>query len=134
MTDYETPRGIRIPGAAVSFSFARSGGPGGQHVNTSDTKARVTIDLEACGFDEARLERLTKRLGPEVHASSEQHRSQMRNREAALERALIQIDRALDVPRPRRPSRPSLAAKERRLGAKARQAQRKAERRRPEPD
>ncbi len=131
VTDYETPRGVRIPATAVRFSFARSGGPGGQHVNTADTKARVAIDLEECGFDEAVLERLTKRFGPVVQTSSEEHRSQGRNRETALARALTLIDRALDVPKPRRPSRPTAAAKERRLDAKAHQSKRKADRRRP---
>lgn len=131
MTEHLTPRGLRVPDAAVSFSFSRSGGPGGQHVNTSSTKVRVTIDLVACGFDEARLERLVQRLGPEVHSSSEEHRSQWRNRQLALQRALVQIDRALEVPRTRRASKPSLGARNRRLEAKSRQSQRKVERRRP---
>lgn len=131
MTDYETPRGVKVPGAAVQLTFMRSSGPGGQHVNTSSTKVRCTIDLAACGFDEARLARLTEKLGTEVSAAADDHRSQWRNRELALNRALIQIDRALDRQAVRRPSKPSRGAKERRLAAKARTSQRKAERRRP---
>lgn len=120
-----------MPAAAVSLSFARSGGPGGQHVNTTSTKVRVVVDLEACGFDEVRLARLTARLGTEVRASADDHRSQWRNRDLAVQRALVQIDRALDVQRPRRPTKPSSGARQRRREDKARQSQRKAERRRP---
>lgn len=128
---YRSPDGIVIPVAAVRFSFARSGGPGGQHVNTASTKVRVAVDLRACGFDEDTEARLVASFGDEIHASSEEHRSQARNREAAMEKVLRRIDRALAPTRPRRPTRPSKAARERRLEAKSRQSQRKAERRRP---
>ncbi len=134
MDDPTTPAGRRIPATAVRVQFARSSGPGGQHVNTSETKARVTIDLTACELPEHETARLLERLGPEVTATSAAQRSQWRNREEALRRALARIDDALVDRAPRRPTKPSAGAKRRRLEAKRRTSEKKSDRRRPHPD
>lgn len=132
--DHRTPGGVRIPADAIQVSFARSGGPGGQHVNTSATKARVTVTIDRLDLDPRRRDRLVEAYGRRIEASSQQHRSQWRNRQAALERVLARIDDALSDDPERRPTRPSRASKIRRREAKQRQSQRKAERRRPMDD
>jgi ribosome-associated protein len=124
-----TPGGVVIPQAAVRYHFVRSGGPGGQHVNTSATKVQVDIDLEACELDERRAERLARVLGSRVSASSSSSRSQWRNRERALQQALVAIDDALFVPRSRVATKATRSAQERRLQNKARHAQIKRQRR-----
>ena len=78
--------------------------------------------------------RVRARCGPRIVAVSQDTRSQARNREAAIERLRERIARALYVPRKRRPTRPTKASKARRAQEKRRQAQRKAERRRPDSD
>lgn len=134
MDDVVTPRGVRIPGAAISVRFSRSGGPGGQHANTADTKARVTVDLSACGLSPTRLARLVDALGPTISATSERTRSQWRNRNVALDRILDRIDTAMVPARPRRATKPTKASQARRLADKQHTAKRKAARRRPELD
>ena len=118
-----------MPESAVRFHFVRSGGPGGQHVNTSSTKVQVSIDIDACGFDEATAATLHKVFGTSVITSSSESRSQWRNRSDALRRALIAMDEALVRVRPRVATKATRRARERRLTNKAHQSQRKAERR-----
>jgi ribosome-associated protein len=129
MSSYRTPAGIEVPEAAVRFSFARTGGPGGQHVNTSSTKVLVRIELESCDLRPAQLEALTRRFGAELRVSASESRSQWRNRTVALDRALRQIDQGLARERPRVATRATRASKERRLQAKAHRARTKRDRR-----
>lgn len=125
-------RTLSIPEAEIDLSFARAGGPGGQHVNTSSTKVELRFDVAASPSltDEQRarlLERLTSRLTNDgvlvLHAS--EHRSQTRNREAVLERFADLLRDALRTRALRRPTRPSRGAKERRLDEKKRRAETK---------
>lgn len=129
MNVHRTPNGIAIPDAAVSVTFARSGGPGGQHVNTSSTKARVTITIDRCGLPDHVAARLVAALGDSVVATSSAQRSQYRNRTRALADALAAIDAALVEDAPRHATKPTRASKERRRRDKERQAARKADRR-----
>ena len=129
MAEVRTPHGIPIPDEAIRFSFTRSGGPGGQHVNTSSTRANVTIELTACGFAEDQLDALHARFGNEVRASASESRSQFRNRGFALRRALEQIDGALARERTRVATKATRASKRRRLEDKSHRARTKRNRR-----
>jgi len=127
---------IRIPLHELRFQASRSGGPGGQHVNTSST--RVELWWDAAGSpsltaeERARVQaRLGARLteGGQLRIVSAATRSQVRNRALALERFRELLAGALAVPKRRRPTRPSPAVRERRLEAKRRRSARKRERR-----
>jgi ribosome-associated protein len=125
-----TAGGIKLDPACLSWRFSRSSGPGGQHVNTSSTKAELICDLAAAGLPEALFTRLVEKLGTaDVRVISMSERSQVRNREKALERLGERLDEAAKVERPRRATRPSRGSKERRLEAKRQQSGRKADRR-----
>jgi ribosome-associated protein len=129
------PRGLRIPLAELSWRFSGSGGPGGQHVNTANTRAEVVFDIAGSpSVPEAARDLLVERLGPSVAVAASDRRSQIRNRELALERLAARLAGALVVERPRRPTRPSRASVRRRLDAKRRQGERKADRRSPRDD
>jgi ribosome-associated protein len=117
----------------LSWRFARSGGPGGQHANTSDTRAEVRFDVGSSpSLGPRQRARLLDRLGPVVTAAAADSRSQARNRELALERLRSKLAAALRMERPRRPTRPGTAARERRLTDKKRRSERKQARRRPD--
>ncbi len=122
-----------IPAAELEWRFSRSGGPGGQHANTSDTRVEVRWDIAGSPtLREADRERLMERLGPLVQAVAADDRSQIRNRTLARERLQSRVAAALRRDPVRHPTRPSRSAVERRLSDKRRQSERKAERRRPE--
>ncbi|MGK2948449.1 MAG: alternative ribosome rescue aminoacyl-tRNA hydrolase ArfB [Acidimicrobiales bacterium] len=124
-----------VPHAELTWRFSRSGGPGGQHANTSDTRAEVSFDVAGSpSLGPRQRARLLERLGPEVRVSASDERSQARNRELALRRLGERLAEALRVEAPRRPTKPSRASQRRRLDAKRRQSARKAERRRPPMD
>lgn len=114
------PDGLVIRAADLVERFSRSPGPGGQSVNTSDSRVQLELDVQACSaFDDAQRARVLARLGPVVVVTASEHRSQHRNRVAARERLGEQIREALAPPPPsRRPTRPGRGAKERRLQAK----------------
>jgi ribosome-associated protein len=133
-------RSIVVPEGDLKWRFSRSSGPGGQSVNTADSRVELSLDITtttALGpIQRARaMERLAGRLvdGVLTIAASE-HRSQLRNRDAARERLAALLAEAVAPPPPkRRPSRPSRAAVERRLADKRRRARTK-KLRRPEDD
>ena len=123
---------LRIPEQELRWRFTRSGGPGGQHANTSDTKAEVRFDVAGSpSLGPRQRARLLERYGPEVRAAASDERSQARNRALAQRRLLDRLAEGLRVDPDRRPTRPSKASVQRRLDAKRRQASRKADRRRP---
>jgi ribosome-associated protein len=112
-----------------------SGGPGGQHANTSDTRVEVRLDVEAsASLAPGQKARLLERIGPVVRASASDTRSQARNKDLALERLRARLEAGLRVEPPRRATKPRRAAKEARLSEKRRQAERKESRRRPGAD
>jgi ribosome-associated protein len=126
--DLVTPGGLRIDAGALAWRFSRSPGPGGQHVNTSETRAQLTCDLAAAGLPEPVLARLVTKLGARVRVSSSTERSQRRNRDAALARLAAKLDDAAKVDPVRRKTRPSKSADRSRLDEKRRDALRKSAR------
>jgi ribosome-associated protein len=140
MDDVEVCPGVTIPAEELTFSFSRSGGPGGQHANTSDTKVELRFDVGASrALSEAQKERIRRVLGGRMTAdgvlvlTASEHRSQTRNREAAVARFATLLAGALRPRRPRRATKPSRAAKERRLADKRARGQTKALRKPPDP-
>jgi ribosome-associated protein len=122
-----------IPLSELRWRFSRSGGPGGQHANTSDTRVEVVFDVAASpSLGPRQRARLLERLGPEVRAVAGDERSQARNRAVALERLAARLRAGLRIDRTRRPTRPSAAAARRRLQAKRRRAEIKRLRRPPD--
>ena len=127
--DLVTSGGLRVPDAALTWKFSRSGGPGGQHVNTSDSRAELLCDLTALQGPPGAVERVRVKLGDEVRVVASAERSQLHNRRAARRRLALRLDAAAVVPRRRRPSKPSRGAVESRLKDKREASQRKARRR-----
>jgi ribosome-associated protein len=126
---------LEIPLAEFELRASRSSGPGGQHANVTASRVEAVFDVEASrALDDSQRERLLEKLGPRVTAVAQDARSQARNRELALQRLGEKLAAALRRPKPRRPTRPSRAAKERRLDAKRRTSERKRTRRPPAAD
>lgn len=113
---------------ALTWRFTRAGGPGGQHVNKTATRAELDCELALAGFPAALTERLVAKLGPVVRVVAADTRSQQRNRELAEERLREVLAAAAVVPRRRKPTRPGKGAVERRLSGKKRQSERKTDR------
>jgi ribosome-associated protein len=126
---------LAIPLAEIELRASRSSGPGGQHANVTASRVEAVFDVAASrALDEARRVRLLERLGPVVTAVAQDARGQSRNRELALERLAAKIAAALRVPKHRRPTKPTGAARRRRLEQKRRTGERKRARRRWSPD
>ena len=114
-------RSVVLPLAEVQLRFSRSSGPGGQHAQKSDTRVEATFDVEAsAALSDAQKRRVIAKAGPVLRTVAQDERSQWRNRELATERLVEALREALRVPRKRKPTKPSKAAKERRLEAKKR--------------
>jgi len=136
-------KSVAIPRSELQWRFSRSSGPGGQSVNTTDSRVELRFDFAGSPtltavLSEATKERALARLagrlvdGAIVIVAAEQ-RSQWQNRRAAEERLVAVLAEALaPPPRPRRPTRPSRGAVEARLEAKRRRSQTKRQRRAPE--
>jgi ribosome-associated protein len=119
-----------IPSAELAWRFSPSGGPGGQHANTSNTRAEVVFDIAASAVLTGGQRRtLTERFGPRVAVAVDDTRSQTRNRQLALDRLAARLADALRPRATRRATRPGRGAKERRLRDKRQRSQRKADRR-----
>jgi len=123
-------RSVLVPERELRWRFSRSSGPGGQSVNTADSRVELSLDIAkttALGpVQRARaLERLAGRLSEGVLTiTASEHRSQLRNREAALKRLADTLAKAIAAPAPkRRPTRPSRGSVERRLADKKRRGQ-----------
>jgi ribosome-associated protein len=128
-------RDVAIPLSEVDLRVSRSSGPGGQHANVTASRVEAVFDVEESqALSEDQKRRILARWGPRVTATAQDTRSQARNRELALERLQSRLESALHVPRTRRPTKPSRAARASRLDAKRRQSERKRARRRPTPD
>ena len=122
-------RGLVIPEAELRWRFDAAGGPGGQHANTSNTRAELRFDIAGSPtLGPRQRARLLAKVGPEIRVVAAGRRSQARNRAEARERLASRLADALAVEPTRVPTRSTRAAKERRLEAKRRQSRRKASR------
>jgi ribosome-associated protein len=125
-------RSVAIPLEEVELRFSRSSGPGGQHAQKSETRVEAVFDVEASSaLTPAQKRRVAARAGTVLRAVAQDERSQWRNRELALERLAEALRDALRVQRPRRPTKPTVAARERRLEEKRRRSETKRLRRPP---
>jgi ribosome-associated protein len=132
----EVRRGVLVPERELRWRFSRSSGPGGQSVNTTDSRVELSYDLagsSALGpvLKERALAALTERLVDGVlTVVAAEHRSQLLNRRAARTRlAAVLRDATAPPPRARRPTRPSRGSQERRIAAKKRRGETKRLRR-----
>ena len=127
-------RTVAIPVSEIELRFSRSSGPGGQHAQKTETRVEAIFDVEASSaLTPAQKARVVRRAGSVLRAVAQDERSQARNRELAIERLVDSLREALRVERPRRPTRPTAAARERRLQQKRRRSETK-QRRRPPPE
>jgi ribosome-associated protein len=125
-------RHAAIPLREIAVRASRSSGPGGQHANVTASRVEASFDVAAStALTDEQKRRLIARLGPRVVAVAQDARSQIRNRELALERLQRRLTGALAVPRQRHATKPTHASRQRRLESKRRQAERKRARRRP---
>lgn len=119
----------------LEWRFSSSGGPGGQHANTSNTRVELLFDIEAsASLGPRQRARLVERLGPRVRIVASERRSQLQNRELALERLRERLAAALHVDPPRVATRPSRSSQRARVEQKRRQGERKRTRRAPRAD
>jgi ribosome-associated protein len=128
----QVTRSVLLPISEIEIRVSRSSGPGGQHAQKSSTRVEALLDVEASSaLTEVQKRRVVARAGPVLRAVAQDERSQSRNRELAVERLVEKLREALAVPRRRKPTKPSAAARERRLEGKRRRARTKALRRPP---
>jgi len=124
--------GVEIPLAEIELRASRSSGPGGQHANVTASRIEAVFDVAASeALTPEQKQLLQSRLGSRVSAVAQDARGQARNRELALERLREKLAAGLAVRKKRRPTRPSRAARDRRLDQKRRTSERKRTRRRP---
>jgi ribosome-associated protein len=123
-------RSVVLPADEIVLRFSRSSGPGGQHAQKSETRVEAVFDVEAStALTDTQKRRVVARVGPVLRAVAQDERSQARNRELALERLVEQLRQALKVERRRVPTKPTEAARKRRLEEKRRRSQTKRLRR-----
>jgi len=123
-------RSVVLPLAEVQLRFSRSSGPGGQHAQKSETRVEAVFDVEASNaLTDTQKRRVVARAGPVLRAVAQDERSQLRNRELAVERLVEQLRRALKVKRRRVPTKPTEASRRRRLEEKQRRSRTKKLRR-----
>jgi ribosome-associated protein len=117
-------RSVVVPLSEIELRTSRSSGPGGQHAQKSETRVEAVFDVESSSaLSDAQKRRVIGKAGPVLRAIAQDERSQLRNRELAIERLTAALREALRVPRKRVPTKPSAASKERRLDAKRRRGQ-----------
>ena len=123
-------RSVVLPLREIVLRTSRSSGPGGQHAQKSETRVEAIFDVEASSaLTDAQKRRVVSRARPVLRAVAQDERSQLRNRELAVERLVEQLRRALRVERRRVPTKPTEAARQRRLEDKQRRSRTKRLRR-----
>lgn len=130
--EHATGNGVVVPETALTWKFSRSSGPGGQHVNTSATRAELVCDPMLLEGEEEALARVQERYPGKIRVTSSTERSQLRNREAALARLLERLEEAAHTEAERKETRPSRGQNEARLREKRANKERKNARRTPE--
>ncbi|RMB62234.1 alternative ribosome rescue aminoacyl-tRNA hydrolase ArfB [Tessaracoccus antarcticus] len=134
------PRGLRVPAGELIEQFSRSSGPGGQGVNTADSRVQLSLDVRTTTAlndvqRERVLERLAERLsGTVLTISASEYRSQRRNRTAARQRLAVLLRDAVVPPTIRRATRPTSGSRRRRLEGKRRRSETKCSRQPPGPE
>jgi ribosome-associated protein len=135
MTDSESirvTRSVVLPRSEIELRTSRSSGPGGQHAQKSETRVEAVFDVDASSaLSDAQKRRVVAKAGPVLRAIAQDERSQLRNKDLAIERLVESLREALRVPRRRVPTKPSAASRERRLEEKKHRGQVKRLRRRP---
>jgi len=126
---------LTIPGADLSYEFSRSGGPGGQHVNTTDTRVRLRFALAACAALHPAVKARIRAAVPGMLTSdgellivSDRNRSRQRNLDDARQRLADLVRAHLKPPKRRRPTKPTKGSKRRRLEGKKRRGEIKSKR------
>ena len=119
-------RSVVLPLSELLFRYSRSSGPGGQHAQTSETRVEALFDVESsAALSEAQKRRVIAKAGPVLRAIAQDERSRLRNRDLAVERVVEQLRAALRVERRRVATKPTAAARERRLEQKRRRSRTK---------
>jgi ribosome-associated protein len=128
-------RSVVLPLAEIELQVSRSSGPGGQHAQKSETRVVAVFDVEASNvLTPNQKRRVVSRAGSVLRAVAQDERSQTRNRDLAVERLVASLREALRVERKRVPTKPTAAARERRLEQKRRRGNVKRSRRPPDQD
>ncbi|HKC77836.1 MAG TPA: alternative ribosome rescue aminoacyl-tRNA hydrolase ArfB, partial [Gaiellaceae bacterium] len=126
-------RSVVLPVSEIELQVSRSSGPGGQHAQKAETRVVAVFDVEASiALTETQKRRVIARAGPTLRAVAQDERSQARNRELAVERLVETLRQALRVERKRVATKPTKAARERRLEQKKRRSRTKQLRRPPD--
>jgi len=113
-----------LPRSEIELRTSRSSGPGGQHAQKTETRVEALFDVEAStALTDTQKRRVAAKAGPVLRAVAQDERSQLRNRELAVERLVEQLREALKVPRRRKATAPPRASKERRLDEKRRRGE-----------
>ena len=123
-------RSVLLPLAEVELEYSRSSGPGGQHAQKSETRVVAVFDVVAsAALTDTQKRRVAAKAGPVLRAVAQDERSRTRNVDLAIERLVAQLREALHVERKRVPTKPTAAARERRLQSKKRRSETKRLRR-----
>lgn len=139
--DLEVNHALVIPAAELQWRFSRSSGPGGQHVNTSDSRAELLWDVaNSPSLDDDQKVLLNQRLARKINngvisVTASEQRSQLRNREIALEKLATMVSQGLSAPGPsRKATKPTRGSRRRHMIAKGKRSETKQLRRRPVQD
>ena len=125
-------RSVAVPLSEIQLRTSRSSGPGGQHAQKSETRVEAIFDVEAStALSDAQKRRVIAKAGPVLRAIAQDERSQLRNRELAIERVVESLRKALHVERRRVPTKPSAASRKRQAEQKKRRGEVKRLRRQP---
>jgi ribosome-associated protein len=123
-----------IPESELEERFETSGGPGGQHANKNETAVILRFDVTSSSLPEEIRHKLARRVSPVIEVTAADTRSQWQNRGLARERMTEKLERALVDPKPRKKTKPTRAARERRLATKKARSNLKQRRRPPDPE